>query len=102
MLAALELPDVPFHMLLSNHTATALQDVITQRRTSFAQAASRKQTPLRRCRYRRLTPSRAVAQTDGEIGDLFADMRRETKSSHRQEATPKRHDASGHAGHDLR
>ena len=40
MLAALELPDVPFHVLLSNHTATALQDVITQRRTSFAQAAS--------------------------------------------------------------
>ena len=36
MLAALELPDVPFHVLLSNHTATALQHVITQRRTAFA------------------------------------------------------------------
>ena len=31
MLAALELPDVPFHVLLSTHrTATALQDVITK------------------------------------------------------------------------
>ena len=41
MLAALELPDVPFHVLLSTHrTATALQDVITERRTSYAQTAS--------------------------------------------------------------
>jgi hypothetical protein len=40
MLAALELPDVPFHVLLSNHTATALQHVITQRRTAFAQGVA--------------------------------------------------------------
>ena len=41
MLAALELPDVPFHVLLSTHrTAAALQDVITERRTSYAQTAS--------------------------------------------------------------
>ena len=31
MLAAFELPDIPFHVLLSTHqTVTALQDVITQ------------------------------------------------------------------------
>ena len=40
MLAAMELPDVPFHVLLSNHTATALQHVITQRRTAFAQGVA--------------------------------------------------------------
>ena len=41
MLASLELPDVPFHVLLSTHlTATALQDVVMQHRTAFAQAAS--------------------------------------------------------------
>ena len=47
MLAAMELPDVPFHTLLSNHTATALQHVIIQRRTAFAQgvAEQRHSTP---------------------------------------------------------
>jgi hypothetical protein len=45
MLAALELPDVPFHVLLSTHqTVTALQDVITQRRTSYAYGGSAQQS----------------------------------------------------------
>jgi hypothetical protein len=37
MLAALELPDVPFNVLLCDHTAVTLQRVIIQRRTAFAQ-----------------------------------------------------------------
>ena len=40
MLAALELPDVPFHVLLSTYTTTALQVVLSQGRARFAQAAS--------------------------------------------------------------
>ena len=40
MLAALELPDVPFHELLSTCTTTALQDVISRGRARFVQAAS--------------------------------------------------------------
>ena len=44
MLAASELPDIPFHVLLSTRqTVTALQDVITQRRTSYAYAGSAQQ-----------------------------------------------------------
>ena len=39
-LAALELPDVPFHALLSTCTTTALQDVISRDRARFVQAAS--------------------------------------------------------------
>ncbi|CAK0860808.1 unnamed protein product [Prorocentrum cordatum] len=40
-LAALELPNAPFHVLLSAHrAATALQDVIPERRALYAQAAS--------------------------------------------------------------
>ena len=41
MLAALELPDVPFHVLLTTHlTSTALQDDIMQHRSAFAEAVS--------------------------------------------------------------
>ena len=40
MLAALELPDIPFHVFLSTFTMTALQDVISQGRARFAQAAA--------------------------------------------------------------
>ena len=40
MLAALELPDVPFHAFLSTCTTTALQDVISRGCARFVQAAS--------------------------------------------------------------
>jgi hypothetical protein len=41
MLAAVELPDVPLHVLLSAYrTTAALQDVVTERRSSYARAAS--------------------------------------------------------------
>ena len=40
MLAALELPDVPFHVWLSICTMTGRRDVISQGRARYAQAAA--------------------------------------------------------------